>query len=69
MRKRTASIVGLCLVSAVCGGLIGFGIARRAPPSREQVVSYLSGLGVSDLADLLKRLQTQWGIEPTQFKR
>jgi hypothetical protein len=69
MLKRTGTVVALCLVSAVCGGLIGFGLARRAPPSREQVVAYLSGLGVSDLADLLKRLQSQWGIDPTPFKR
>jgi hypothetical protein len=58
-------IIALCVASALLGGAVGFGVGRTARPSREQVVSYLSGLNAGELADLIKGLAQQWGVSST----
>ena len=55
-------IIG-CLLSAAVGGLVGFALGRKQPPSREQVVTYLSSLSLPELADLTKQLEGNWGIK------
>ena len=64
MRK----LLAYCLVTAILSGFVGFRLGRTAPPSREQVVSYLSELNVVDLADLTRGLQAKWGVQAAPAK-
>lgn len=51
------------LISLVAGLVLGVVLARRMPPTREQVANYLSNLSVGELSDFTKRLTAQWGFQ------
>ena len=55
-------------VSLMIGALIGFLVARQLRPTRAQVVSYLSDMGVAELGDFAKSLEAQWGVGSTPLK-
>jgi len=51
-----------CLLFAVIGGLVGFALGRKRPPSHEQVVAYLSRLSLPELVSLKEQLERDWGV-------
>ena len=65
MKKMLAVCSG---VSLLVGVLFGFLVARQMRPTRAQVMSYLSDMGVAELGDLAKSLEAQWGMSATPAK-
>jgi hypothetical protein len=49
--------------SLLMGAVLGFLVARQMRPTRAQVASYLSDMGVSELGEFAKSLETQWGMK------
>lgn len=50
-------------VSLVVGLVLGLLAGRQLPPTKDQVVDYLSNLSVGEFSEFTKRLTTQWGFQ------